>query len=562
MDTLSVELVFLLVLLFLIAVLLLVLLRPKKGNAPKKKSLPQPAPFLKTPSSAPASASKPEKRMLGGENFVLRAVAGSLAGQQFPIPTAGLRIGRSPDNDIVLVEPMVSRQHVHILPQTDGYVIHDRNSINGVFVDGVRTFEKVLKPGNRIQVGLAEFVFLREGVPIPPTPPDSPVSSPGVSPGYPDIHPSRSFDDFRIEGLIGGGGMSEVYRARTRDGRLVAIKIPKVANDPYLMRKFEKEGNRIGALLRGHPHIVQIERFGYNRDGIPYIMMEYIDGGSLRDRLRKEMSEEEIRRIIGQTCFALAFAHQYSIVHRDIKPENILLTSTGVVKVADFGIAKELSGVTVTHKGPVGTPEYMSPEQAQGESVVPASDIYAVGVVTYELLTGQVPFPRRTNITDDLQQALDVVERHIREAPRPPHQVRSATPSALETFCLKALEKDPRKRYRDGKEAAKALGYDRVIVPKPTTAQIAKLVIVEGPQQGNVIRLVDDTTEIGRAVIDPENTLVSRRHVIVRRRGGDYWLEDVSANGTWVNNQRVCGEQLVAAGDSIRVGNTVLRLEF
>ncbi len=560
MGILSTELLIVLALLCLIAIFLLVLLRPAKQRDRKKERPARSA--ISTPSSAPVPVRRSEQQKPDGATLVLSAVAGSLAGQQFPIPATGLRIGRDPENDVVLIEPMISRQHAHIVPHNNDFVLYDRNSINGVFVDGIRTFEKLLRPGNRIQIGLAEFVFLPRGAPFPQTPSDPLVPPMVASPGYAPFQAAKSFDSFQIEGVIGGGGMADVYRARLPNGHLVAVKIPKVASDPYLMRKFEKEGNRIGALLRGHPHIVQIERFGYSRDGIPYIIMEYIDGGSLRDHIRREMSEEVIRRIIGQTCLALAFAHQYAIVHRDIKPENILLTSAGDVKVADFGIAKELSGVTVTHKGPVGTPEYMSPEQAQGEAVAPASDVYAVGVVAYELLTGQAPFPRRSNITDDLQQALDVVERHIRETPRPPRQLRAGVSTSLETFVLKALEKDPRKRYKDGKEAAKVLGYDKVVVPKPPSAQVAKLVIVEGPQQGNIIWLAGDVTEIGRPALDPENTLISRRHVVLRRRGADYWIEDISANGTWVSNQRVSGEQLITAGDSIRIGTTILRLEL
>lgn len=558
MSTLSVLLLIVSLLLVLLAVLIVVLLRPPKPKASRTtgKSSSQ---SLRTPPSALTPGPKLRSSGVALQPFVLHAVAGSLVGQQFPIPATGLRIGREPDNDVVLAEPMVSRQHAHIVPGNDGIIIYDRNSVNGVFVDGVRTFEKLLKSGNRIQIGLAEFMFLPAGAALPQTPSGPPpvaVSDRRAA----DI--AQSFDGIVIEGLIGGGGMAEVYRGHTLDGRLVAVKVPKVASDPYLMRKFEKEGNHIGTLLRGHPHIVQIERFAYNRAGIPYIVMEYIDGGSLRDYIRGEMSEEMIYRIIGQTCLALAFAHQYAIVHRDIKPENILLTSTGIVKVADFGIAKELSGITVTHQGPIGTPEYMSPEQALGEEVQPASDIYAVGVVAYELLTGQVPFPRRSSITDDLQQALDVVDRHIRETPRPPRQVRAGVSPALEAFTLKALEKDRRKRFKDGKEAASALGYTRVAVPKPPRISAARLVIIEGPQQGSTVQLLGDETVIGRADVDPDNVQISRRHVICRQRGGDYWIEDISANGTWVNNQRLSAEQLLMAGDLIRMGSSVLRLEL
>ncbi len=488
----------------------------------------------------------------------LTALRGSQAGQHFTIPATGLRIGRNPDNNVVLIEPMVSRQHAEVVTREGAQLLCDRNSINGTYVDGMRVYERVLQPGNRIQIGLSEFVYHQTGAAIPPTPPGEPATGDVALP-----HPSRTpqFQDYRIEGLIGGGGMAEVYRARTTNGRLVAIKIPKVANDPYLLRKFEKEGNRIGALLQGHPHIVQVEHFGYTQEGTPYIVMEYIDGGSLRARLRQPLSDEEIRRISGQTCLALAHAHRFQIVHRDVKPENILLTSSGQIKVADFGIAKQLSGVTVTHKGPVGTPEYMAPEQASGEDVQPASDVYGVGIVLYELMTGRVPFPRRANIQDDIQQALDVVERHLHESPRPPHEIRPTAASELEKVVLKALIKDPRKRYRDGAEMAKALGFTPAPVEPSVNRPPARLLIVQGPYRGQSIAMPGDALEITRQQLDPASTAISRRHALLRRRGGDFWIEDLSMNGTWVNDQRISGEHLMSAGDQIRIGTCVLRLE-
>jgi len=250
-------------------------------------------------------------------------------------------------------------------------------------------------------------------------------------------------------------------------------------------------------------------------------------------------------------------------VHRDIKPENILLTGAGQAKVADFGIARENSGFTVTHKGPVGTPEYMSPEQAQGEKVItPASDVYSAGVVLYELLTGQVPFPRRAAILDDVKQALDVVGRVISESPRPPRSLRPGVSSELETVAMKALEKKPGKRYKDGGEMAQALGLKPVRVPAPLSLPTARLVITQGPGRGRVLPITGDQFEIGRLQLDPDNTMISRRHAVVRRRGGDFWVEDASVNGTWLNNARVRGELMLAAGDCIRIADSVLRLEI
>jgi serine/threonine protein kinase len=514
-------------------------------SAPTPHADSTPQPRLAT-SSYPASPS------------VLTAVSGSLAGQQFFIPPEGLHIGRSPDNQIVLIEPMVSRQHAQILPRAGDFVVFDRNSINGTFVDGLRTYEKVLRPGNRIQLGLSEFIFHVAGSPLPQTPTTESAGAVAL-PSYGAA--TRSYEGYQLGPLIGGGGMAEVYRASAPDGHPVAIKIPKVANDPYLMRKFVREGEAIGSLLRGHAHIVQVEKFGYAQSGVPFIVMELVEGGSLRERARQQFSKEDIRRIVGQTCLALAYAHQNKIVHRDIKPENILLTARGDVKVADFGIAKELSGVTVTHKGPVGTPEYMSPEQARGEEVLPASDVYAVGIVLYELLTGRVPFPRRTTIQDDVKQALDVVERHIKETPHPPQQIRPGVPDDLAAIALRALEKQAGRRYKDGGVMAAALGFKPEQISAPHAGSPARLIILEGLKRGQNLTMNNAMIELGRGQLDPDDTTISRRHAVIRRRGNEFWLEDVSTNGTWVNNHRMSSEQMVFAGDHIRIGKSVLRLE-
>ena len=518
---------------------------PQQGSADKRaiSITPQRQPTpLPTAESSPASSS-----------FSLTATSGSCSGQSFVIPPTGLRLGRTTENDIVLAELMISRQHAQIVPHKEGHLLCDRNSVNGTFVGGARVVEHPLRPGDRIQVGLTEFVYHLSSQQIPAAPKTTdPV--PGRMAGQ--------LGSYQIEGYIGGGGMAEVYRAHAADGHIVAIKIPKVTNDPYLMRKFQKEGDRIAALLRGHPHIVQVELYDHRPDGVPYIVMEFIDGGSLREQLRRPLGEEAIRRVMGQTCLALAFAHQRQIVHRDIKPENILLTKQGLAKVADFGIAKQLSGITVTHRGPVGTPEYMSPEQASGEEVQPASDVYAVGIVLYELLTGQVPFPRRTDSPDAIQQALEVVGRHIRDTPRPPRELRPAASPELERIAMKALAKKPRDRYRDGAEIAMALGLTpRVIQPDEPTLR-AKLVVVEGAKRGQNLAMNDEFLELTRQQLDPNDVMVSRHHAILRRRGGEFWLEDFSTNGTWVNERRIFGEQLVSNGDRFRIGSSILRLEI
>lgn len=514
---------------------------------------------LSTPVGSTVAASPIVARSGTLSPAILIATSGSFSGQSFVIPDGGLRIGRNPENDIVLAEPMVSRRHAEIVPHAGGHILYDRNSANGTYIGGMRIFERRLQHEDRIQIGLSEFVYRLSDGALAVTP------RPSIRPGtahsiYSTTAPQ--FDGYVVDGPpIGGGGMAEVYRARSSTGRLVAIKIPRVANDSYLMKKFEKEGTYIGSLMRGHPYIVQIDRFGYTRDGIPYIVMEYVDGGSLRERIGQKLMLDDIRRIIGQTCLALAYAHRNRIIHRDIKPENILLTKTGQVKVADFGIARLLSGITVTHSGPVGTPEYMSPEQVRGDDIQATSDIYAVGVVLYELLTGRVPFPRRAAIQGDVQQALDVLKRHLEENPIPPRMLNPDVSPDLEQIALRALAKDPKKRYQNGEEMAKALGLKPIVTQSAPIQMTARLFIMEGPRRGQSLTLSGNSYEITRQQLDPADVVISRCHAIVWRRGSSFWLEDRSRNGTWVNSQRVSGEHLLSAGDQIRIGKCVLRFD-
>jgi len=357
--------------------------------------------------------------------------------------------------------------------------------------------------------------------------------------------------------------MSEVFRARDSNGRLVAIKILQ-ETDPYLVAKFAQEGNKIGPLLRGHPNIVYVYEFGQSPDNRLYIVMEYVDAPSLRKSIRQPLSEADTVKIVGQVCSALAFAHRNNVVHRDIKPENILVTTEGAAKVLDFGIAKLTSASTVTRDKIVGTPEYISPEQARGEPVRPASDVYSLGIVLYEMLTGSVPF-RRPRTEDPYKAAIEVIRQHLKENPEP---LRKRNPSAqvsvrLERVTMRALKKDLKERFSTAQEMGQALGYREEDQPRlaPTTPTSVNLVILQGPRQGQRIPLTSQPLTLGRAELGSSNTIISRQHANILFRGGNYWLEDTSKNGTWVDNLRVYGEVPLKGGSMIVIGENVLRLE-
>ncbi|MCJ7440364.1 MAG: serine/threonine protein kinase [Thermoanaerobaculaceae bacterium] len=258
-----------------------------------------------------------------------------------------------------------------------------------------------------------------------------------------------------IESVLGKGAMGVVYLARDPViGRRVALKtltIPSDAEEAEEFRKrFLREAQAAGML--NHPGIVTVHDAGVDDEtGLSFIAMEYIEGRSLRDFLRSGhgFAFSEVSRIGAALAGALDYAHSKGVVHRDIKPANILFTTQGMVKIADFGVARlESSNLTATGQF-IGTPNYMSPEQVAGGMVDGRSDLFSLGVVLFELLTGQRPFPGQT--------LTEVAYKIVHEPARIPSQVRPGLPSAFNPIVLKLLEKDPARRYARGADIARAL---------------------------------------------------------------------------------------------------------
>ncbi|MTD14741.1 Stk1 family PASTA domain-containing Ser/Thr kinase [Nakamurella sp. YIM 132087] len=260
-------------------------------------------------------------------------------------------------------------------------------------------------------------------------------------------------DRYQVGDTLGFGGMSEVHRGRDlRLGRDVAIKVLRadLARDPSFQTRFRREAQNAASL--NHPAIVAVYDTGETAGEtgpIPYIVMEYVDGETLRDLLKREgpLAPKRAMEIMADVCAALDFSHRHGIVHRDIKPANVMLTRAGAVKVMDFGIARAVADgqATVTATAAViGTAQYLSPEQARGESVDARSDVYATGCVLFELLTGAPPF------TGDSPVA--VAYQHVREDPKAPSEVKPGLPRELDAIVLKALNKNPLNRYQTAAE--------------------------------------------------------------------------------------------------------------
>jgi hypothetical protein len=283
--------------------------------------------------------------------------------------------------------------------------------------------------------------------PAPRRPRESIVSAGTVDSGDP-----RSIQDsfypavagYEVLGELGRGGMGVVFKAKQLSlKRIVALKMLLAGSFPgsRALARFHTEAEAIARLQ--HPNIVHIYDIG-DQDGCPYIAMEFVDGGSLRDRLRDALpAPRQAAEWILPLVRAIQHAHTRGIVHRDLKPANVLLTADGTLKVTDFGLAKQLDDQAgQTESGAIlGTPSYMAPEQAQGrvKEIAPATDVYALGAILYEMLTGARPF--------DGETTLDVLMKVVSEEAVRPSRLRPDVPADLEAICLKCLAKAPEQRY-------------------------------------------------------------------------------------------------------------------
>ena len=256
----------------------------------------------------------------------------------------------------------------------------------------------------------------------------------------------KKFGQYEIVALMGRGGMAAVYRARQASvEREVAVKfLPETfAEDEGLRNRFRREAKTIANLQ--HPHILPLFDYG-EEDGLPYLVMRLVEGGTLEDRLKGEkLSLSEIARVIEQVASALDYAHARQVVHRDLKPGNILLDANLDAYLADFGVAKILSSQSVTGSGLVGTPYYMAPEQIQGQPVDPRMDIYALGVILYQALLGELPHAGETH---------EVLIKKLTGPPRSPIEIDPGFSPALEAVLMRALAINPEERYASAGELA------------------------------------------------------------------------------------------------------------
>lgn len=401
----------------------------------------------------------------------------------------------------------------------------------------------------------------------------------------------RTLGGYNLTQELGMGGMATVYKAyQPRLERSVAVKVLDpafITDDSDVLARFRREAKAIAALR--HPNILTVYDYG-EEEGLAYIVMEYVEGGTLKDRLEGEPFEPQ--RAVGLSIGvgrALAFGHDQGIIHRDVKPANILLPRGNWPLLADFGLVKlQQARRALTQAGMIlGTPDYTSPEQALGEAADHRADIYALGVVLYEMITGRLPF--------EADKAFDVLLMHINEAPPKPREIVPNTPEIVEDIILKALAKSPAERYPDMQdmvtnlEAVWETFQTSVHLASPpaedsihhATMQIDSVQsFLKGPRfvvaaTGSPLLIPQkDEVLIGRA--DPRGKVVpdidlsvygggtagvSRQHARLLRTGEGWMIEDLrSTNGTFVNDRRVPASQPTPLndGDSVRCGQLVL----
>ncbi|MFC1479729.1 protein kinase, partial [Planctomycetota bacterium] len=345
-----------------------------------------------------------------------------------------LSVGRRNSNDIMLKDTLCSRDHAVIFESEGTYKVRDLGSHNGTFLNEEKISEQALNEGDIVRIGSTELHFSRKSA---------------------DELLGERLGGYKILEILGVGGMGKVYKARQiAMDRVIALKVlsTKVTQDESFIAAFKQEAKVAGQL--NHNNVVSVHDFGKTDDGIYYLSMEFIQGENIQELLDKKgkLTTEESVIIVSEVCKALKFAHTKSIIHSDIKPQNILLDRNGSVKVADLGLAKYFGKSSFDRKTDtvMGTPYYMSPEQATKSKVDARTDIYSLGATFFHMITGRPPFDGETPLT--------ILTKHVTEEVISPRKYDITISTQISNLIKWMMEKNPEDRPADIGEIERELG--------------------------------------------------------------------------------------------------------
>ncbi len=403
----------------------------------------------------------------------LTCVAGPLKGRVVDVSTPSFVVGRLPSSNLVIppADALASRVHARIEPRGGSYVVIDQNSTNGTYLNGIRlepfkacrvTNSDILRIGSStFQVSSYAGSGRRDQLPdargpqrqfLPPPVPA--VHATNIASGDKSARRATSQQVTLLE-RIATGGMSVIYTARFADTKqVVVMKVPdeESASSPEVLRLFERE-IATGLHLR-HPNVIQVlMRIEY--EGVPAMIMEYFPSNPLNILVsNNSLNAAQKLGVFAQISDGLSYVHGRGIVHNDVKPGNVLVGSGGLTKITDFGTAGTPASLK-TAKDQwklLGTTLYMSPEQIQGRDIDSRADIYGLGIVAYELLTGVNPF-----FKEGKNSAAEIMERQLSLTPPPPSAVLEGIPRAVDEPVMQALDKDPRNRTQTAQEFKNAM---------------------------------------------------------------------------------------------------------
>jgi hypothetical protein len=355
-------------------------------------------------------------------------------------PGATVTFGKDPACDLVTTDHLCSDRHFEVFDKDGSWFIRDLGSEHGTYVNEARFSSRYkLRPGDMIHAGETQIGFASE----------ESAARTGTN---------RMVGGYRLLERIGRGGMGAVYKANQVSlNRTVALKIlsRRISADPAFVKRFQSEAQAAGRL--NHPNIVQVYDVGFDQ-GLHYYSMEYIENGSVQDLATRVgvLDVDLALAIATDAARGLVYAEKKHLVHRDIKPDNLMINSEGIVKIADLGLALD-AGERARHAGEgasdeedvFGTPQFISPEQAQGLAVDTRSDIYSLGASFYRLVTGQPPFTG--------EDIVEIVQKQVHEEPIPVRKLRPECPPQVASVIERAMQKDPAARFQTAQELLSAL---------------------------------------------------------------------------------------------------------